>query len=74
MYGSLYYRSLERDKTYALKISYGNFDSQMTLTNESYQELKWWIANIDKSYNVISRGQPVTTLTTDATRSGWGAV
>ena len=74
MYGPLHYRSLEHDKTRALKLCKGNFDSRMSLSDDSRQELDWWITNIDRSFNVISHGQPSSTLTTDASRTGWGAV
>lgn len=74
MYGPLHYWSLEHDKARALKLCKGNFDSRMSLSDDSRQELDWWITNIDRSFNVISHGQPSSTLTTDASGTGWGAV
>ena len=41
MYGPLYFRQLEREKTLALKYHQGNFDSTMSLSVESRAELKW---------------------------------
>ena len=74
MYGPLHYRSLEQDKTRALKSCMGDFDCHVSLSEDSYRELGWWIKHIDQSFNVISHGQPSSTLTTDASRTGWGAV
>jgi len=54
MYGPLYYRSLEHDKTSALKLCKGDFDCCMQLSDGSH-------------------GHPSTTLTTDASHTGWGA-
>ena len=58
MYGPLYFRQLKREKTSALKCHQGNFDSTMSLSEESRAELKWWIDSIESSYNVIHHGQP----------------
>ena len=72
MYGPLYFRQLEREKTLALKCHQGNFDSTMSLSLESRAELKWWIDSIESSYNVVHHGQPELTLNTDASTKGWG--
>ena len=74
MYGQLYYRALEHTKTLALKAAKGDFDSQMILTEDCKKELQWWVDNVVSSYNVITHGQPLNTLTTDASQNGWGAV
>ena len=74
MHGPLFYRSLEADKTKALRISKGNFDDNMCLSEDSRREIRWWMVNIPHVYNVISHGLPSFTLTTDASLSGWGAV
>ena len=44
-YGPLHYRSLERDKTDALKENKGNFGASMTLYQNARENLYWWIAN-----------------------------
>ena len=43
LYGPLHYRSIEMDKTQALKSNRGNFDSIMALSGEAVADLKWWI-------------------------------
>ena len=74
MHGALYHRSIERDKAQALKENAGNFDAYMTLSNGSKEELNWWVRNVQKSYNLISHGNPDIVITTDASLTGWGAV
>ena len=74
MYGPLYFRSLEHDKTIALKNNYGNFDKHLSLSTNAKNELLWWKENVTDSFNVISHGLPSSTLTTDASCTGWGAV
>ena len=65
MLGSLYYRNLESNKSQALKTSRGNFDAHMSLSMEASQELNWWVANVETTYNVVSHDRPQHTITTD---------
>ena len=46
----------------------------MSLSPEAKSELRWWINNIVGTYNILTREAPTTTLTTDASKLGWGAV
>ena len=73
-YGALHYRDLERDKIMALKKSRGNYDSLACLADESINEIKWWLENIDASFRNIRRSEPDLILCTDASNDGWGAV
>ena len=73
-FGPLYYRNLDREKTIALKKHFGNFKSMMTLTADADEELKWWSSNVLKSYNNIWHKNPNFIISTDASKSGWGAV
>ena len=41
IFGPLYYRSIENDKTKALKVSYGDFESKMSLSKMAKEDLKW---------------------------------
>ena len=41
---------------------------------EASQELNWWIANVETTYNVVSYDRPQHEITTDASLLGWGAV
>ena len=49
--GPLYYRQLENDKIKALRENYGNFDTPMVISGTARADLKWWINNIQTSYN-----------------------
>ncbi|CAB3990622.1 Hypothetical predicted protein [Paramuricea clavata] len=72
MFGPLHYRHLDMDKTVALKIRKGNYNKTMTLSDEAKHELSWWVSSIESAYNVVSHGQADTTMTTDASKTGWG--
>ena len=74
MYGPLYYRLLERDKIRALQINRWDFDKRVSLTPGAKSELSWWTTNVTGSHNVLTREAPTCTLTTDASKLGWGAV
>ena len=62
LYRPLHYRSLEMDKTQALKSNQGNFDSIMALSGEAVADLQWWINSVEEtskgSPNQLSRGKP----------------
>jgi hypothetical protein len=45
-HGPLYYRSLESDKTEALRSNKGNFSALMSLSQTSIAELQWWVSNL----------------------------
>ena len=66
MFGPLYFRHLERDKSLALTQANRNFDLPMGLSVEAKQELSWWVSSASNTYNVVSHGEPEATLTTDA--------
>ena len=72
-YGPLHYRFLEHDKKEALKSSKGDWECHMTLTQESLNELSWWINNIGDCESPLSHGDPTMTITSDSSLSGWGA-
>lgn len=69
-YGRLHYRKIERDKSEALKIAKGNFEKKMSLSCQALDEIKWWLENIDHSYNDIHIGNPDITMNTDACKTG----
>ncbi|CAB4037756.1 Hypothetical predicted protein [Paramuricea clavata] len=71
--GPLHYRTLEHDKDLALKRSNGNFDSEMSLSSPSIDDLKWWVSFLPTAYRTIDHGTPHITMTTDASQVGWGA-
>ena len=76
LYGPLFYRHLENDKTTVLRESKGNYSAYMTLFEESLQELQWWCDNIENvDYKICVPNSKINiTLYTDASNDGWGAV
>ena len=74
MYGPLHYRPLERDKILAIQTTCEKFDKHMSLSSEAELELSWWLNIIVGARNILTRDAPTITLTTDASKLGWGAV
>ncbi|CAB4025002.1 Pre-mRNA-splicing factor cwc-26 [Paramuricea clavata] len=72
MYGPLHYRSLEMSKTVALQVTRGNYDKAMVLPSSAKCDLNWWVDNVETAYNVVSNGESDLTMTTDASKTGWG--
>ena len=73
--GPLYYRSLERDKMKAIRVT-GSWNACMVLSNSGREELQWW-------NNVLTRGPPSKSLKqrsynihfySDVTLEGWGVL
>ena len=65
-YGSLYYKSLEKDRLEALKISKLNYDTNLTLSNDSISELPWWVNNTEQACRYLTTTEPDLTIYTDA--------
>ena len=72
-YGPLHHRFFKRDKTTALKTSKWNFDAKMCLSSQRREELKWWIDSIESASNPIAQGDVDITISSDASKQGWGA-
>ena len=73
MYGPLYYRYLEGDKSQALKKEKGNFDAYMVFSTQARSELQWWVDNVEVTYQTLARDGPKEKIFTVASLSGWGA-
>ena len=74
MFGPLYYRTIEKEKSLALKQHNGEYEAGMSLTKHAKQELQWWVSNTPTAYNVINRCSPDMIVFTDASNIGWGGV
>ena len=72
MCGPIHYRSLDINKTLTLQGARGNYDQHMTLSSSAKLDLNWWVNNVETAYNVVSHGEPALTMTTDASKTGWG--
>lgn len=72
-YGSIYTRGLEAIRNLALIESNGNFRGRCTLNSECILDLQWWLNKLPNPYNHIRSDQFALTLTTDSSKTGWGA-
>ena len=58
MYGPLYYRELDKDKTQALKEAKGDFDATMALSQSAKTELHWWECHVENSFQKLTHEEP----------------
>ena len=72
----MHYRSLERDKLKNLAVYNGDcdYDSLISLSQESNTDVIWWSGNVEK-FNGKSIRKPCIDffIETDASKNGWGA-
>ena len=73
-YGRLHYRDIEKEKIQALRMSNGDFDSKMLVTDSMKVDLLWWVNNLASQKRNITHGNADIVITSDASLSGWGAV
>ena len=71
--GPLYYRCLEQGKNKALQAHKGNWEKCMPLSERAKLELNWWVKTIMSQSAPIQRPDPMFTLKTDSSITGWGA-
>ena len=76
LYGPLFYRHLEMDKTTALRQNKGNYNADMRLSQEGVSEIKRWYDNIPTvKYPILLCNSKVDVIIyTDTSTKGWGAV
>lgn len=73
MYGPLHYRWVDIDKTNALRQRKGNFDCLVSLSPDAIGNLRWWINCVElTAYNPVSHGTSHITMSTNASKTGWG--
>ena len=72
MHGPLYHRHSEKDKSQALKMTKGNFDAPMILSNHAKSELQWRRANVEKcvQFNTSSTATPTNNYRCFPSRMG----
>lgn len=71
-YSPLYTRQIEFDKTQSLLKSNGDFQACMSLSEQSKQDLAWWLTNVD-SFSRIPNYDFSHVIFTDASLFGYGA-
>ena len=72
IYGKLFYRILDNEKSAALKLHNGNFEAHMRLTESARKDLHWWIENILDIDCPIVHVNPSVTVFSDSSLTGWG--
>ena len=71
----LHFRYLQIRMIQALHSGNQNFDVIITLDHDSLEELHWWVSNINSvNGSPIRPPAPTLFITTDASKTGWGAV
>ena len=74
-YGLAHYKQIEIDKIIGLtKAGPAQFDGSMHISEKGWDDLSWWVGNIQSGKKDIKPKTPDITLTTDASKEGWGAV
>ena len=69
----LYYKTLEIEKDVALKENRGNFDAEITLSQDCKQQIQWWIENVDSCARNIFLSNPDIVIKSDSSTYAWGA-
>jgi hypothetical protein len=69
----LYTKSLERDKTEMLRLRAGDYGAQMQLSDETRQDLRWWLGNLHQVEQYLIEPRIALIIYTDASNLGWGA-
>ena len=73
LYAPLFYKSLEIQKDIELKNNKGNFDVNMTISNDGKECMRWWIENLVDSYKPIVFKELDRKIESDSSMIGYGA-
>ena len=71
-YGPLYYRELEKTKIIDLK-QFHCYEAKMKFNEKCILEIHWWLKEGLKSKKSLSHGNHTKVITTDSSKTGWGA-
>ena len=71
-YAPAFYKRMEILRNKWLKISKGNYEFPISLTNEVKEDINWWIKNVDKYPNPIGTPPFTIEMYTDASLIGYG--
>jgi hypothetical protein len=71
-YGKAHYCTLEEAKLRALQDA--GFNASFMWPEECLGNLKWWLSEIPTCSTSFLEPQPTTTIVTDASLEGWGAI
>jgi hypothetical protein len=73
-YGRAHYRSLEQAKLDALQQNAFNFQANFVWPQSCLSDLTWWLARVNACSTSFVQPEPTTTIITDASLEGWGAI
>jgi hypothetical protein len=73
-YGKAHYRELEFAKTFQLLQGQNNFDAPFQWPEDCREDLEWWASPSNSFTASFERKPHTTTLITDASLEGWGAI
>jgi hypothetical protein len=73
-YGKAHYRSLEEAKLRALQQHQFNFNAPFVWPHECLADLQWWLKELQNCRTSFEAPVPTTTIITDASLEGWGAI
>lgn len=72
-YGWVHMKIFERAEFLALGKNHGNFDSRILLSDDLQEDFEWWKIHITKAVRSIKPFRADFEISSDASRSGWGA-
>jgi hypothetical protein len=73
-YGKAHYRDLEEAKLSALQENRFQFNASFKWPESCLPELQWWLKTVPTCKASFEQLEPTTTLITDASLEGWGAI
>ncbi len=73
-YGRAHYRTLEQAKLDALQTNRFDFQATFVWPQSCLPDLAWWLAHINRCKTSFTQDEPTTTIVTDASLEGWGAI
>lgn len=73
-YADNHVKGLEIDKVRALQRAGGDFGEEMVISKKGKQDMIWWLNNAKEGKRDFATKSPSSTLITDASNLGWGAV
>jgi hypothetical protein len=73
-YGKAHYRLLEEAKMYALQNNQFQYNASFQWPSNCLPDLQWWLQQIPGCKTSFEQLEPTTTIITDASLEGWGAI
>ena len=65
-YAPLYYKPLEKEKEFNLKLKRGKYNAFTKLNDNIKLAIHWWVDNLESAYKKVSHGNPLLMIHCDA--------